>query len=75
MQKLLPKVEIKKWSLRLYCHQMKTNKLVDFRDKQWVSDSNLIGDKILIVTNNKEALPLFIRGKLGTSKFDCGDKI
>ena len=25
MQKLLPKVEIKKWSLRLYCHQMKTN--------------------------------------------------
>ena len=75
MQKLLPKVEIKKWSLRLYCHQMKTNKLVDFRDKQWVSDSSLIGDKILIVTNNKEALPLFIRGKLGTSKFDCGDKI
>ena len=50
-------------------------KFVDFRDKQWVSDSSLIGDKILIVTNNKEGLPLFILGKLGTSKFNCGDKI
>ena len=35
---------------------MKTkNKLVDFIVRQWVSNSNLIGDKILIVTNNTEA--------------------
>ena len=31
------------------------NKLVDFIVKQWISNSSLIGDKILIVTNNTEA--------------------
>ena len=35
---------------------MKTkNKLVDFIVRQWISNSNLISDKILIVTNNTEA--------------------
>ena len=39
-----------------YCHQMKTkNKLVDFIVEQWISNSSLISDKILIVTNNTEA--------------------
>ena len=31
------------------------NKLLDFIVKQWISNYNLIGDKILIVTNNTEA--------------------
>ena len=31
------------------------NKLVDFRVKQWISNSSLTGDKIIIVTNNTEA--------------------
>ena len=31
------------------------NKLLDFIVKQWISNSSIIGDKILIVTNNTEA--------------------
>ena len=39
-----------------YCHQMKTkNKLVDFIVKQQITNSSLIGNEILIVTNNTEA--------------------
>ena len=39
-----------------YYYQMKTkNKLVDFIVEQWISNSSLIGDKIVIVTNNNEA--------------------
>ena len=39
-----------------YFHQMKTKyKLVDFIVQQWISNSSLIGDKILIVTKNTEA--------------------
>ena len=46
-----------KWnSGALNFYQMKTkNKLVDFIVKQWISNSSLIGDKTLIVTNNIEA--------------------
>ena len=31
------------------------NELVDFIAEQWISNYSLIGDKILIVTNNTEA--------------------
>ena len=35
---------------------MKTkNKLVDFMVQQWISNSSLIGDKILVITNNTES--------------------
>ena len=54
MQKLLRNMEIKKWSALLSWNGNK-NKLVDFIVKQWVSSSSLIGYKILIVANNKEA--------------------
>ena len=50
MQKLLPKVEIKQWSLLMSSNKNK-NKLVDFIVKQF----RLISDKILIVTINTEA--------------------
>ena len=54
MQKLLRNMEIKKWSSLLSWNGNK-NKLADFIVKQWVSNSSLIGYKILIVANNKEA--------------------
>ena len=54
VQKLLPNVEIKQWSLFLSSNKNK-NKLVDFIVKQWISNSSLIDGKILIVTNGMEA--------------------
>ena len=54
VQKLLLNMEIKQWSLLLSSNENKI-KLVDFKIKQWISNSSLIGDKILIVTNNTEA--------------------
>ena len=54
VQKLLLNMEIKQWSLLLSSNENKI-KLVDFKVKQWISNSSLIGDKILIVTNNTEA--------------------
>ena len=38
-----------------YCQIKTKNKLFNFIVKQWISNSGLIGDKILIVTNNTEA--------------------
>ena len=54
VQKLLLNMEIKQWSLLFSSNENKI-KLVDFKVKQWISNSSLIGDKILIVTNNTEA--------------------
>ena len=54
VQKLLLNMEIKQWSLLLSSNENKI-KLVDFKVKRWISNSSLIGDKILIVTNNTEA--------------------
>ena len=38
-----------------YCQIKTKNKLFNFIVKQWIYNSSLIGDKILIVTNNTEA--------------------
>ena len=54
MQKLLRNMEIKKWSLLLSWNGNK-NKSVNFIVNQWVSNSSLIGYKIVIVTKNREA--------------------
>ena len=51
-QKLLPNMKIKQWSLLLSSNENKS-KLVNFIVKQWISNSSLIGDKILIVINNR----------------------
>ena len=47
-------MEIKNWSPILSWNGNK-NKLVDFIVEQWLSSSILIGYRILIVANNKEA--------------------
>ena len=54
MQKLLWNMEIKKWSLLLSWNGNK-NKSVNFIVNQGVSNSSLIGYKIVIVTKNREA--------------------
>ena len=54
MQKLLRNMEIKKWSLLLSWNGNK-NKSVNFIVNQGVSNSSLIGYKIVIVTKNREA--------------------
>ena len=47
-------MESKQWSPLLSSNWNK-NKLADFIVKQWISNSSLIGDKILIEANNTDA--------------------
>ena len=73
MQKLLPNTKIKQWSPLLSSNENK-NKLVDFIVKQWISNSSLIGEKILIVINNTEAYKITSNNCILIPEFESNHK-
>ena len=50
------------------------NELVDFIAEQWISNYSLIGDKILIVTNNTEAYKIISNNCILIPELECNHK-